>query len=156
MPTKSSPAKPAKREDLAIGDLARATGVKITTIRFYESIGLMPEPARTAAGRRVYGEAHRRRLNFVRHARDLGFEVDAIRELLTLSDHPEQSCARVDALASQHLADVEERIARLELLRTELTRMVKACRHGRVGDCRILDTLADHRRCTTEHGAVRD
>jgi DNA-binding transcriptional MerR regulator len=151
MPTKSAPAKA-----LAIGDLARATGVKITTIRFYESIGLMPEPARTAAGRRVYGEPHRRRLNFVRHARDLGFEVDAIRELLTLSDRPEQSCARVDAIARQHLADVEERIARLELLRTELARMVKACRHGRVGDCRILDTLADHAHCTTEHGAVRD
>jgi DNA-binding transcriptional MerR regulator len=144
-----------KDEILPIGDLARATGVKITTIRFYESIGLMPEPARTAAGRRVYGERHRRRLTFIRHARDLGFEVDAIRELLALSDRPEQSCVRVDTIARQHLADVEERIARLGLMRDELARMVKACRHGRVGDCRILDTLADHGRCATDHGTVR-
>lgn len=141
---------------LAIGDLARATGVKITTIRFYETIGLMPQPVRTAAGRRAYDESHRRRLTFIRHARDLGFEVDAIRELLALSDRPEQSCARVDAIARQHLADVEDRIARLGVLRDELGRMVAACRKGRVGDCRILDTLADHGRCATDHGAVRD
>lgn len=144
------------KKEYAIGDLARETGVKITTIRFYESIGLVGEPPRTAAGRRVYGEPHVRRLNFIRHARDLGFEVEAIRELLTLSDKPDQSCARVDAIAGQHLADVEDKIARLTLLRTELQRMVTACSHGRVGDCRILDTLADHRCCTTEHGAVRD
>jgi DNA-binding transcriptional MerR regulator len=143
-------------KNLAIGDLARETGVKITTIRFYESIGLLPLPPRSAAGRRVYGEAHLRRLNFVRHARDLGFEVEAIRELLTLSDQPDQSCARVDAIARQHLEDVEDKIARLTLLRTELARMVTACGHGSVGDCRILDTLADHGRCATDHGAVRD
>jgi DNA-binding transcriptional MerR regulator len=139
---------------LPIGDLARATGVKITTIRFYESIGLLAEPPRTAAGRRVYGEAHLRRLKFIRHARELGFDVDAIRELLTLSDKPDQSCAGVDAIARQHLAEVEDKIARLMLLKSELTRMVKACSHGRVGDCRILDTLADHARCTTEHESI--
>ena len=143
-------------KNFAIGDLARETGVKITTIRFYESIGLVPPPPRSAAGRRVYGATHLRRLNFIRHARDLGFEVEAIRELLNLSDQPDQSCARVDALARQHLEEVEDKIARLTLLRTELARMVTACGHGKVGDCRILDTLADHRRCTTEHGAVRD
>jgi DNA-binding transcriptional MerR regulator len=145
-----------KSNDLAIGDLARRTGVKITTIRYYESIGLMTAPPRTAAGRRVYGEPHLRRLNFIRHGRDLGFEVEAIRELLTLSDKPDQPCARVDAIARQHLAEVEDKIARLVLLRSELGRMVTACSHDRVADCRILDTLADHGRCTTDHGAVRD
>ncbi len=145
---------PTKPAAFAIGDLSHRTGVKVTTIRFYETNGLMPPPPRSAAGRRSYGEADVRRLIFIRHARDLGFEVSAIRELLTLSDQPDQSCARVDAIARQHLDDVEQRIARLGLLRDELGRMVKACRHGRVGDCRILDTLADHTRCATEHGAV--
>ncbi len=141
---------------LAIGELSHQTGVKITTIRFYETIRLLPEPPRTTAGRRTYGAVHLRRLNFIRHARDLGFAVDTIRELLALSDAPDQSCAWVDAIARQHLEEVEDKITRLSLLRSELGRMVKACSHGRVGDCRILDTLADHTRCASDHGAVRD
>lgn len=141
--------------ECVIGDLSRLTGVKITTIRFYESIALLPEPPRTASGRRVYGAAHVRRLNFIRHARDLGFEVEAIRELLALSDKPDQPCARVDAIARQHMAEVDDKIARLTLLRDELARMVKSCSRGKVGDCRILDALADHGHCTTDHGAVR-
>lgn len=141
--------------ELSIGELSRRTGVKITTIRYYESAGLLLEPPRTAAGRRVYGEEHLRRLNFIRHARELGFEVDHIRELLALTDQPEKSCARVDAIARQHLNEVEDKIARLSLLRSELTRMVNACRRGRVADCRIIDSLADHTRCTTDHGVHR-
>lgn len=142
-------------EELSIGELSRRTGVKITTIRYYEEAGLLPAPPRTGAGRRSYGAAHLGRLNFIRHARDLGFEPDAIREMLALSDTPDQSCARVDALARQHLDEVEDKIARLELLRSELKRMIGACRRGRVSECRIIDTLADHARCSTEHGANR-
>ncbi len=143
-------------KDLTIGDLARQTGVKITTIRYYESTGLLAEPPRSAGRRRVYGEAHLRRLTFIRHARDLGFAVEDIRELLTLSDKPDQSCMRVDAIARQHLREVEDKIARLTLLRSELGRMVKSCSRGRVADCRILDTLADHGRCSTGHGSLRE
>lgn len=142
-------------KNLPIGELSRQSGVKVTTIRFYESIGLLKEPPRTAAGRRVYGENYLRRLKFIHHARDLGFDMDEIRELLALTDTPEKSCARVDAIARQHLHEVEDKIARLELLRTELSRMVNACRRGRVADCRIVDTLADHARCTTDHGPHR-
>jgi DNA-binding transcriptional MerR regulator len=140
-------------EDLTIGELSRRTGVKITTIRYYESAGLLPAPPRTEAGRRTYGAAHLSRLNFIRHARDLGFEPEAIREMLGLAGTPGNSCARVDAIARQHLDDVEDKIARLELLRTELKRMIGACKRGRVADCRIIDTLADHTRCATDHGA---
>jgi DNA-binding transcriptional MerR regulator len=145
----------AKSPELSIGELSRHTGVKVTTIRYYESVALLQEPPRTAAGRRVYGTPDLRRLNFIRHARDLGFEVDDIRELLALTDTPEKSCARVDAIARQHLREVEDKIARLELLRGELNRMVNQCRRGRVADCRIIDTLADHARCGTDHGPHR-
>lgn len=144
-----------RETEFSIGELSRRTGVKITTIRYYESVELLQEPPRTVVGRRIYGETHLRRLNFIRHARELGFEVDHIRELLELTDHPEKSCARVDSIARQHLAEVDDKIARLTLLRTELTRMVNACRRGRVADCRIIDSLADHTRCTTDHGQQR-
>ncbi|GAA0535281.1 DNA-binding transcriptional MerR regulator [Rhizomicrobium palustre] len=147
--------KKAEPRDYAIGDLSRETGVKVTTIRYYESIGLLAEPPRSEGGRRMYGAAHLRRLKFIRHARDLGFEVDAIREMLALSDEPDKSCARVDAITRQHLLAVEDKISRLTLLRNELSRMMKACRHGRVSECRILDTLADHGRCESGHGALR-
>lgn len=154
MKTPKSPKKPVR--EFAIGDLSRETAVKVTTIRYYESIGLLAEPPRSEGGRRVYGEAHLRRLNFIRHARDLGFEIEVLREMLALSDKPDMSCARVDALARQHLEAVEDKIARLKLLQNELARMIRSCSRGRVADCRILDTLADHGRCCSDHGAVRE
>jgi len=149
-----SPQKQSART-FSIGDLCRETAVKVTTIRYYESIGLLAEPPRSEGGRRVYGEAHLRRLNFIRHARDLGFEIGALREMLALSDKPDLSCARVDALARQHLEAVEDKIVRLELLRSELARMIRSCSRGRVADCRILDMLADHGRCCSDHGIHR-
>jgi Predicted transcriptional regulators len=141
--------------DYTIGDLARETGVKITTIRYYESTGLMHEPPRSSGGRRVYGETHLRRLNFIRHARDLGFETDALREMLELSDKPDIPCARVDALARQQLEAVEDKIVRLKALQSELARMISSCSRGRVADCRILDALADHGRWCSGHGTGR-
>lgn len=128
----------------AIGDLAKRAGTKVQTIRFYEQQGLMPEPARTEGGQRRYAQVHADRLAFIRHARELGFPIDAIRELLALSDKPDHSCARVDRVASDVLADVEAKIARLESLRSELQRMVRSCRRGRVGECRVIEVLADH------------
>jgi len=128
--------------DLAIGDLSRRTGVKIPTIRYYESIGLLPEPARSAGGQRRYGAAHLRRLAFVRHARDLGFEIDAVRELLAMAADPQRGCGEAHAITRAHLADVEDRIARLEALRLEL-RSLLACANGTVADCRIIEALAD-------------
>ena len=104
----------------------------------------MPKPSRSTGGQRRYDKVHADRLAFIRHARELGFPLDAIKELLQLSDQPDQSCERVDHVARSVLADVEAKLARLEALRVELRRMVRQCRHGRVGDCRVIRVLADH------------
>jgi DNA-binding transcriptional MerR regulator len=127
-----------------------ATGVKVPTIRYYESIGLLPEPSRTDGNRRLYGEATVQRLRFIRHARELGFEVDAIRQLLDLSDQPDRPCREVDAIAQRHLADIESRIVRLKALKTEVSRMIKQCAKGSVADCRVIDALAHHEHCVHE------
>lgn len=136
---------------LPIGKLAKRTGTKVQTIRYYEEIGLMPEPGRTEGGQRRYGDAALDRLAFIRHARDLGFGLEAIRELLDLSDRPDRPCADVDAVARRHLADVERRIARLNSLRLELDRMLADCGAGRVSECRVLEVLRDHSECLTDH-----
>ena len=131
-------------ESLSIGALAKRAATKVQTIRFYESEGLMPEPSRSEGGQRRYAKTHADRLAFIRHARELGFPLDAIRELLKFVDKPDQSCAQVDRVARDVLADVEAKIARLDALRAELQRMLRQCRHGRVSDCRIIHVLADH------------
>ncbi|MGU3404951.1 MerR family transcriptional regulator [Methylobacterium brachiatum] len=133
--------------DIAIGELSRRTGVKAPTIRYYEQVGLMPVPPRTAGSQRRYGWAEVSRLNFIRHSRELGFEVDAIRELLTMNAHPDRSCEDVDLIARRHLAEVERRIERLSALRDELARMIGACGHGRIEQCRVIEVLSDHGRC---------
>lgn len=127
---------------LSIGQLAAASGVKIPTIRFYEEIGLMPTARRAANDRRIYGQEGVQRLAFIRHARQLGFSVEAIRNLLDLSDHPERHCGEANRLAAVQLDDVEVRIAQLETLRVELRRMVDAACNGQAGDCRVIEALA--------------
>lgn len=129
---------------LTIGDLAERTATKVQTIRFYEQEGLMPAPPRSSGGQRRYDEHHAKRLAFIRHARELGFPLDAVRELLTLSDKPEQSCESVDRVAKDVLVDVEAKIARLMALQAELKRMLRQGRHGKVGECKIIEVLADH------------
>lgn len=139
---------------LSIGDLSRRTGTKVQTIRYYEKIGIMPDPGRTAGNQRRYGDAELDRLSFVRHARQLGFSLEAIRELLSLSDSPYKSCGEVDGIARRQLQHVEQRIARLKALQTELARMVDECAGGSVGDCRVLQVLRDHDECLTEHQEI--
>lgn len=127
---------------ITIGRLAAAAGVKAPTIRYYEEIGLLPPPERSAGNQRLYGDAHQQRLAFIRHARELGFSLEAIRELLRLSDDPDQSCAAADAIARRQLAAVDSRIARLTALRGELGRMLRQCSSGRIADCRVIEALA--------------
>lgn len=134
-----------------IGKLAAATGVKVPTIRFYEQIGLLPEPPRTASDRRLYDDTASRRLSFIRHARQLGFDIDSIRSLLDLSDHPDRPCGEANAIAERHLADVAEKIARLQALRTELSRMTAECAGGRVSACKVIEVLHDHALCGHGH-----
>lgn len=131
-------------QELTIGHLAKRSATNVQTIRFYEQEGLMPKPGRTTGGQRRYNPSHADRLAFIRHARELGFPLEAVRELLTLVDRPDQPCARVDHVAQDVLADVEAKIVRLESMRSELKRMIRHCRHGRVKDCRIVEVLADH------------
>jgi DNA-binding transcriptional MerR regulator len=140
----------------SIGDLARATGVKPTTIRWYEQEGWLPPPGRTEGGHRVYGPSHLRRLGFIRHARELGFESAAIRALLDLADRPEDDCATAHALASDQIRQIDARMRRLAALRSELERMARSCEGGVVCECRIVETLADfaHGHCADPtHGA---
>lgn len=127
-----------------IGALAKASGCSVQTIRWYEQAGLLPPPHRTEGGRRLYDAKAAARLAFIRHARELGFSLDAIRELLTLTDDPDQSCSAADAIARRHLAEIEGRIARLSALRTELKRMINACGGRRIAECRVIEVLADH------------
>jgi Cu(I)-responsive transcriptional regulator len=132
-------------EELRIGDLAKATATKVETIRYYERIGLLPAPARTSGNYRAYGRQHLQRLSFIRHARELGFAVEAIRDLLRLSDDPNRPCEAADRIARTHLVDVERRIVRLAALKAELERMLARCEGGRIAECRVIEALADQR-----------
>ncbi|GJD63414.1 MULTISPECIES: MerR family transcriptional regulator [Methylobacterium] len=135
---------------IAIGELSRRTAVKVTTIRFYEERGLLPTPERTEGNRRSYGEADVRRLRFIRHARELGFEIEDIQALLDLAGQPDRPCGEADAIARKHLADIDDRIARLTGLRQEVQAMVEQCSGGHVRECRIIEVLADHGECLHE------
>jgi DNA-binding transcriptional MerR regulator len=130
--------------DLTIGELARRSGYAVQTLRYYEQIGLMPKPPRSSGGQRRYGEDLQRRLLFIRHARDLGFEIEDIRSLLDLASRPDQPGASVDAIAKAHLVSIDEKIARLTALRAEVDRMLKACATERIAECKVIDVLARH------------
>jgi DNA-binding transcriptional MerR regulator len=125
-----------------IGQLAKRAGARVQTVRYYEQIGLLPPAARSAGNQRIYGAADAARLGFIRHARELGFTLDQVRDLLALSDQPERPCEEVDGLARAHLADVERRMAALAGLKAELNRMIAACGHGgTVAECKIIEAL---------------
>jgi DNA-binding transcriptional MerR regulator len=134
----------------SIGDLAAESGTTVQTIRYYEQSGLMPAPPRTSGRQRRYAQGHLDRLKFIRHARELGFPVDDIRELLRLSAHPDSPCDAADRIAAEQLAEVERKIERLRALRKELKRMVGGS-HGSLRNCRIIETLADHSLCESQH-----
>ena len=136
---------------ITIGEASRRSGVKVPTIRYYEGIGLLAAPGRSEGNQRAYEQSDIDRLTFIRHARELGFEIDAIRALLTLQDDPHQSCASADAIAKVRLVEVEQRIRSLTALKAELEMMVEGCGHGRVDQCRVIEVLADHGQCA-HHG----
>ncbi|WP_315786425.1 helix-turn-helix domain-containing protein [Bradyrhizobium sp. SZCCHNPS1003] len=129
---------------LTIGDLAKRTGTKVETIRYYERIGLLPVPARTEGNYRAYDNDQLGRLSFIRRARDLGFSIEQVRDLLDLADQRDRSCEAVDVIAGQHLAEIERKIADLVALRDELADVIGRCKHGTVADCRIIEALAPH------------
>lgn len=136
-------------ETVAIGVASTETGIKVPTIRYYESIGLLPSPPRTEGNRRLYDRDDLQRLRFIRHARELGFEIEPIRQLLALSGHPSRSCEGADEIAKTHLADIDHKIARLSALRSEVARMIH-CHSGTVEDCRVIEVLGDHGQCLAD------
>lgn len=137
----STTAKPRRDAPLKIGRLARETGTSVETIRYYERIGLLARAPRTDGGFRLYGPDDVRRLRFVRRARELGFSLVGVRELIGLADDPVRPCDEVDAMARAHLSDVSKKIAQLTALRAELARLIRVCRGGHISDCRILEAL---------------
>ena len=135
---------------LPIGTASRRSGVKVPTIRYYEQIGLLPKTARTGNNRRFYGPVEVRRLVFIRRARELGFEVDAIRALLGLQDDPEQPCIAADRIARARLDEIKRRIESLMSLKSELERMISDCSCGRVAECRVIELLASDNSAGTQ------
>lgn len=134
------------RENFSIGDLAKATDTKVETIRYYEKIGLLPEPGRTAGNYRDYSAAHRDRLSFIRRARGLGFSIQQVRDLLGLSDQRNQACKAVDEIAREHLSEVERKIRDLQALRRELDTILRQCGCGTIAECRIIEALSPNDR----------
>jgi DNA-binding transcriptional MerR regulator len=134
----------------SIGQLSKRTGVKIPTIRYYEQMGLIDAPERSEGNQRRYTADGLSRLSFIRHSRDLGFSIEDIKGLLELSQHPEKPCHDAHGIAVQHLENVQDRIAKLRRLERELKRISK-CDADSVAECAVIETLADHQLCETEH-----
>ncbi len=134
----------------SIGDLARKTGVKVPTIRYYETMGLIEAPERTQGNQRRYSQAGLQRLSFIRHSRELGFSIDDIRELLELSTHPEQPCGDAHGIAVRQLEDTRTRIKKLKRLEKELKRLSQ-CAATSIHECAVIEALADHRLCDGDH-----
>ncbi|MCT4475489.1 MerR family transcriptional regulator [Bosea spartocytisi] len=126
-------------------ELARRTGCNLETVRYYEKVGLLPEPPRTASGYRSYNSTHERRLRFVLRARELGFSLDEIRELLRLVDERDRPCAEARDVAAVHLADVRAKIADLRRMERVLDDVVAQCGDGTLPECPLIETLFQER-----------
>ncbi|WP_244846661.1 MULTISPECIES: Cu(I)-responsive transcriptional regulator [unclassified Caballeronia] len=125
-----------------IGEAARASGVTAKMIRYYESVGLLTPVGRTSSGYRVYGEQEVHALRFVRQARRLGFLVEDIRKLLALWHDRTRASAEVKAIALEHVAELDRRIAELTDMRDTLSHLARHCQGDERPDCPILDKLA--------------
>src|SRR5262249_19955024 len=126
---------------IAIGALSKHTGTNIETIRYYERVGLLPAPARSSGGYRLYGTDHLKRLSFIRRARALGFSLAEVRKLLTLADQRRRPCSEVRAVAAAHLKDVKGKIADLRRMERVLKETVARCQAGSGSHCPMIDAL---------------
>lgn len=138
-------------KQMTIGRLSKAAGVKVTTIRYYETIDLIGEPERSQSGQRLYSDNAVHRLSFIRHARELGFPIDSIRELINLQAHPGDDCSKVDVIARRQLTDVRQKLSQLEALEGELKRMISGCEGGKIASCKVMESLSDHGQCLDSH-----
>ena len=126
-----------------IGKASAKSGVKIETIRYYERIGLIGEPERTAGGNRVYDEDAISRLIFVRRSRSLGFSLPEIRQMLSMVDGGSLSCEDVHRIASDQIARIQDKIAILSRMTAVLREMASQCEGGDVPECPIIDALME-------------
>lgn len=132
----------------SIGDLSRRTGVKVPTIRYYEQMGLLPPAERSEGNQRRYATQDGERLSFIKHARELGFPVEAIRDLMALNEAPQRHCADAHAIATSQWSVVRDKIGRLRVLEKELRRIAEATHDGnRVAECSVIRALTDRRDC---------
>jgi MerR family mercuric resistance operon transcriptional regulator len=129
-------------KDLRRAELAQRTGCNLETIRYYEKIGMMPDPPRSEAGYRLYSAAHVSRLRFILRARELGFSIEDIGGLLALVDGGHQTCAEVKERTEKHLAGVRSKIANLKRIEKVLARTASQCSGDKVPECPVLDALA--------------
>jgi len=137
---------------LSIGALSKQTGVKVSTIRYYEQVGLLNPPIRTQGNQRRYPSDTVERLGFIRHARELGFSIEAIAALIELNGSPNSSCAKASRIAREQLEEVRVKIAGLVKLESELSRIANGCGgSGVVSDCYVMASLADHSQCRSQH-----
>ena len=128
---------------LPIGEMSRKTGVNIETIRYYERIGIMPNPVRTQGGHRAYDAGQLKRLDFIRRSRELGFSLGEIRALLDLVDTGTYTCAEVHQMTTAHLANVRKKISDLRRMERVLKEMAAECSRGYVPECPIIDKLLE-------------
>jgi len=135
------PITDSRAEGLPIGELSRRTSVNIETIRYHERIKMLPTPARTEGGRRVYGPNELRTLAFIRRARELGFSLDDIRTLLNLGAPGQASCADVREIAAHHLDHIRAKISDLKKLERLLAKTIAQCSGNKVPDCPVVEIL---------------
>lgn len=126
---------------LSIGALSQQSGVNTETIRYYEKIGVMPKPGRSAGGYRVYGQDHVKRLHFVRRGRELGFSLDELRRLLVLVDGHSYTCAEIHALTVEHVKDIRQKISDLRRLERVMSGMAASCTRDQIPECPVIDAL---------------
>lgn len=139
-----------KPQYFSIGALAKKTGCKITTIRYYENEGLLHDAYRTEGNQRRYEESHLKRLQFIRHARELGFKQTDIQELIQLSSKKNDN-HQADEIASKHLKEITHKIVRLKTLKKELSHMLESCDKSDSESCNVVDVLSDHALCIDNH-----
>lgn len=135
----------------SIGQMSHHAGVKVPTIRYYEQMGLIDEPERSRGNQRRYTKVQLDRLTFIRHARDLGLAISHIRELIELSEDPNKPCHEADRIAAEHLGNIRTKIKQLKRLEKELTRITSMCEGNKIGECYVIQSLADHGMCKSGH-----
>ncbi len=135
----------------SIGQTSALSGIKVPTIRYYEEIGLVKVTTRSTGNQRRYSTAQLERLKFVKHARELGFSIDSVRQLFNLSEADTKTCAEIDELASLQLNEVQNKIVQLTKLEDELKRMLKGCKNNNLGQCYVIESLSNHGLCSEDH-----